>query len=351
MEIISSKISREVLYSSIESDIETIRYKVKVSENIPIAIERRRLPGESGKAFIFAVHGFAQNRHTWHLPQISFANYLAANGYEFISIDLRGTGLSRDLGAPPPVSLEDYRADVIGTLNFVLRKIVEGAPLFLFGHSLGGIVCFTVAPEFKRSLSGVVSFCAPYRFKEAFYLKFIPPYLLEKAAEVFESQADAPFHTRRFARHLAENLNLYNNPFFTLPFSSWETSNMEDDMLKSRLSEGFDTTSGPILAALVRFAVKNRIQIDGDGAPYDENFERLNLPLYICAADNDKLAPKETVEPAYANSLSEDKTYRLFGGHRDKASFGHIDIILGKASPKIVWPEILDWLDNRSGGG
>lgn len=349
MKTVSYSSSSEVIYPGHNCQITTKSYKIIAEDGAPIAVEHRSCVSESEpKAFIFAIHGFAQNRHTWCLPQISFANYMASKGYDFLAVDLRGSGLSKDFGSPPPKSIDEYHNDCKRVISVIIENIVKNRPLFLIGHSLGGALAYSLAPHFEKALSGIATFSAPYRFKKAIHFKYIPNFTLSAMADFFEKRKKAPLHTKEIGWLLAKTSVLFNNAYINMPLWSWSGGNMTDGAIKSRLAEGFDTTSGAILAGIFRFAATNRLQ-NGDGTVfYDDEFEKLNLPLLVCEADNDKLVPPGVASPAYFRSESGDKLYRLFGKPNDNASFGHIDIILGIDAPEIVWPFFLDWLDAKT---
>src|ERR1700740_2557021 len=107
---------------------------------------RKRLSGAAGaggqgtRAPVLLVHGFGQNRYAWHLPSRSFANYLASAGYDVFNLDLRGHGRSRQLGAQPCTSAEDYVREDLPSAVDEVRALSGGRSVFLVGHSLGGIV-------------------------------------------------------------------------------------------------------------------------------------------------------------------------------------------------------------------
>ena len=63
-----------------------------------LALVRKRLPGLEPRAAVVLLHGFGQNRYTWHLDSRSFSAYLAGRGLDVFNLELRGHGRSRGLG-------------------------------------------------------------------------------------------------------------------------------------------------------------------------------------------------------------------------------------------------------------
>ena len=59
-----------------------------------IAIVRKRLPGSAGPRVVL-VHGFAQNRYSWHLSRRSLSAWLAGEGFDVLNLELPGHGNSR----------------------------------------------------------------------------------------------------------------------------------------------------------------------------------------------------------------------------------------------------------------
>ncbi len=97
------------------------------------------------------VHGLGEHsgRYT-HL-----ADFLNRNGYTLIAFDLRGHGKSPGIRGHTP-SFEAYMQDIDGILEEA-RKRHPQLPLFLYGHSLGGMLVLNYALRRKPQLSGVIA--------------------------------------------------------------------------------------------------------------------------------------------------------------------------------------------------
>lgn len=63
--------------------------------------------------------------------------------------------------------------------------------------------------------------------------------------------------------------------------------------------------------------------------------------LLCCAGSSDKLANPHSCEPLMDMVSSQDKTYKVFPG-------GHTGIVSGSAAPNHIWPQIAQWLVDRS---
>jgi len=97
------------------------------------------------------VHGFGEHsgRYTY------LVDALTAQGYAVCALDHRGHG--RSPGRRGHVDRwDDYREDIGGLLQ-LCRQAEPATPLFLFGHSLGGLMVLNYAIHAPAGLRGVVA--------------------------------------------------------------------------------------------------------------------------------------------------------------------------------------------------
>jgi alpha-beta hydrolase superfamily lysophospholipase len=87
---------------------------------------------EQPKALVCLVHGFAE--HMGRYTHV--AEYFNAQGYGLIGFDLRGHGQSGGRRGHTP-SYDDLIENIREMLALAAEKL-EGLPLFLYGHSMGG---------------------------------------------------------------------------------------------------------------------------------------------------------------------------------------------------------------------
>src|SRR5512140_3391315 len=134
--------------------------------HVPLAMVRKRLAANQGgtRAPVLLVHGFGQNRYAWHLPSRSLVNYLAREGFDVFNLDLRGHGRSRHLGARRSRGVEDYVHEDMPSAVDEVRALSGGRPVWLVGHSLGGLVSYAAAPALAGAVAGIASIGSPYHF-------------------------------------------------------------------------------------------------------------------------------------------------------------------------------------------
>jgi poly[(R)-3-hydroxyalkanoate] polymerase subunit PhaC len=310
---------------------------VVMSGQVPLAMVRKRVSStRETKAPVLLVHGFGQNRYAWHLPARSFANHLACAGFDVFNLDLRGHGRSRRLGSRPCRSVQDYVREDLPRAVEAVQRLSQGRPVWVVGHSLGGLVAYATAPTLDGAVGGIVSIGSPYHFTRgspmlgalALLFRAIKPAPLPNAALPL-----APLGlTMRTLRRFAES------PFYPLPVRGWHAGSCEPHVLEQHLRLAFDRAALAEMRDLFEWAAQRRF--GGRDLDYVERFERMDAPLLVIAGMNDDLAPPASVRPAFLRSASKDKTYRSL-------PLGHIDLLVGRDAPKTTWSLVTGWLEKR----
>ena len=102
-------------------------------------------------AMLAVIHG--QGEHSGRYQK--FADYFVSRGYAVYACDLRGHGQSD--GQHGHVDrFDDYNTDVRTLLDF-MQEDFPTSPIFLVGHSLGGLIVLNYAIRYPQSLTGVIS--------------------------------------------------------------------------------------------------------------------------------------------------------------------------------------------------
>ncbi|HEY8038393.1 MAG TPA: alpha/beta hydrolase [Polyangiaceae bacterium] len=320
-------------------EIRTFRKEIVVTgSRVPLAMVRKRLAGNDGtRAPVLLVHGFGQNRYAWHLPARSFANHLAASGFDVFNLDLRGHGRSRHFGARRAHGVQDYvREDLPAAIEEV-QALSGKRPVWIVGHSLGGLVAYAAAPQLAGAVAGIVSIGSPYHFTRGSLTLGAMTLLFRGLALWPLPNASLPLApvglTMRAFRRFAES------PFYVLPLRGWHAGSCEPHVLEQHLRLAFDRGALTEVRELFDWAVKRRF--GGDERDYVECFEKMDIPLLIVAGANDDLAPPASVRPGFTRSRARDKTYRVL-------PLGHIDLLVGRDAPLMTWSLVTGWLTKRA---
>lgn len=108
------------------------------------------IPSEGMKAMLGIIHGYAD--HGARYRHVMGA--LAEHGIGSVAIDLRGHG--RALGPRGFCERFDEFLDDAREARRLVEDRAKGAPMFLFGHSFGGLVASSSALESPGKLKGLV---------------------------------------------------------------------------------------------------------------------------------------------------------------------------------------------------
>lgn len=321
-----------------EERVELVK-DVVMTPSQQLGMIRKRLPSpHESKGTVMLVHGFAQNRYTWHLDGRSFSAYLAREGYDVFTVDLRGHGRSRRYSDALPRTVDEYVQEDIPIVVREALRISGAEKGFLIGHSMGGMISYAAAPALRDRLRGIVSIGSPFRFGLGnAFLRYVARVLATiRFTGIFDKNPLLPTHL--FGRHILGGFRpVFDLPVFPASAQGWKPGSMEPELLREYLGKSFEATAVQILFDI--FSGADRVTYGNpDGrVDYGIAFESLDLPLLVIAGTEDSLAPPASVKEAYRMSGSRDKTYREFPA-------GHIDLIHGREAPQTVWPLIRDWL-------
>ncbi len=109
------------------------------------------LPDAAPCAAVIIVHGFSDHCGRYdNLVEVLVSHHMAVYSY-----DLRGHGQSS--GKPGYVDhFDDYRQDT-RIFTGLVREQHPTLPLFLFGHSMGGLIALDQALHYPEGMSGVIA--------------------------------------------------------------------------------------------------------------------------------------------------------------------------------------------------
>lgn len=318
----------------------------------PLMMERRYSPSfQKTKGTVLLIHGFAQNRYSWHLKRRSMVNYLAIQGYDVFNIDLRGHGLSRKAGSSYPESLEQYVDHDLTTAVKEIRDLTGHKRVFIMGHSLGGALCYALASRIPEMIRGIVTFGGVYFFGKGnpiiyYTARFVSQ--LDQLTGGINTGAIRFVPLNIVGLLMAQFLPLLNSPrLYRIPITAWEPGSIEYMPLLERVVRGFDRTGINILRLMIRWAAEGVFESMDGSRDYARAFRNLNIPLLVITGNRDTLCTHDDAYPAFSESRSKDKTYKMFTRKDGNVIWGHIDLICGRKAPQFVWPYVSKWLEER----
>ena len=247
------------------------------------------------RAVVVIVHGF--NSHSGHYLWVG--EQFAANGLAVHALDLRGRGKSE--GDRYHVDkIEDYTEDV-DTLVEIAKARNPGLPIFLLGHSAGGVVSCVYALDHQAKLAGLIC--------ESFAHELPAP--------------DIALAVLKGLSHVVPNahvLKLDNNSFSRDPKV---VEALNNDPFVADEKQPIET-----VAAMLR----------GDERLKRE-FSRITLPVLILHGTEDKVTKPSGSQHFYEMAGAVDKTLKLYEGHYHD--------LLNDIDKQIVMADIRHWIDAR----
>ncbi|MET0239461.1 MAG: lysophospholipase [Sphingobium sp.] len=252
-------------------------------------------PARAPRAIVAICHGL--NSHSGHY--IWPAEQMVAAGFAVYALDLRGRGRSE--GERFHVeSIEDYVSDLDGLIDLALSR--EGAvPVYLLGHSAGGVTSCVYTLEHQEKLAGLI--CESFAFQVP-----APDFALSVIKGI--SHVVPHLHV----------LTLKNEDFSRDPEV---VARLNADPLIAQESQPTQT-----VAALVR--ADERLERD---------FPSITLPVLIIHGTADKATKPSGSQFFYDNAGSTDKSLTFYEGH-----FHDLLSDVGRGQ---VLLDIIDWMNDR----
>ncbi len=332
-----------VVRQRVDGDLEVDLHKevLRVDAPVPLTVVRKHPVDGPTRPPVMLVHGFAQNRYSWHTSRRSMSAWLASRGWDTWNVELRGHGRSRADGQAGAEAFDDYVLDV--------RLAAAAMPdrAFWVGHSLGGAALYAAAAEAgargEALPRGVVGIGALYSFARA-------NWMLRLLGQVTHGFRDAPWmsalqvRTRLFGKLLARLYGVSDVAGYGFPISGWWPGSIEPDILSERLHAGMDWTSVKVWQEMARWAATGVFE-------WDQAWNQTDVPLLVIAGDEDHLMPPADARVAFDRSGSSDKTWLLLDDWHHEVHWGHLDLVLGRLAPRHVWQPIEQWMAARADGG
>lgn len=252
-------------------------------------------PNGKSRGVVIIVPGF--NAHSGYYSWT--ADQFTANGLAVYALDLRGRGKS-DGERFYVNKFDDYLSDVSKFLEIVKSK-EPGLPVFLLGHSAGGVVSCLYTLDNQDKLDGLIC--------ESFAFQVPAP---DFALAVFKGLSHVAPH--------AHVLHLKNELFSRDPKA---VEAMNNDPLIAHETQPTQT-----LAEMVR--ADERLK---------KAFNQFTLPLLILHGTEDKATKPSGSQMFYDFASSEDKTIKLYeGAYHD---------LLNDTDKEIVMKDIQNWIDEH----
>jgi pimeloyl-ACP methyl ester carboxylesterase len=341
--------------TAVINDGQTVKYYRKIHEvttkdGMNLIMTQKSPVGKKPVAYAMLVHGLGQNRYSWTLTNRSMENFLIDKGFSTFNIELRGHGLSRANGSDYPQSFETYLNYDMPAFIEAIYDITGGEKFFYIGHSLGGSISYCVGAKFQDKLAGIISIGGPFQMAQGNrLLKAVARagVTLGKLYPFPKLQPDV-FYIDYIGILTAMGLkDFMDHNWYRIPLQLWYPGSIEEDILTERLTKAFDRTSFNVVKFFFKWGAKGKFISSDGNIDFEEHIKDLTIPILFVNGDCDYAVPLEAVKEAYEKCGSGDKIFKVFGNKKSNIHWGHCDLICGKHAPKITWPYMLDWMNER----
>ena len=301
---------------------------------------------------VILCHGILANRRFFELEgESSLPAVLARAGFDVWLVDLRGR---HDGGAPPAPAgglfgKYDYdvdtfmRDDMDALLAYVIAR--TGAPdVAWVGHSLGGMIAYArLGTMGDPRIGALVTVGSPGLFAPASHhmlrlyelsraLSFLPTLPVESAAWI-DGELGLPLAPGLLTDTIFQPENIPRATYRTL-----EEVAVNDPSL-------------PELRQLVR-GMRGGDYVSADGrVSYTAALSAIRTPSLVIVGRADELADPLVGRAVFERLGSSDKEL-VIAGKADGfgVDFGHVDLLVGPAARREVYPRIVRWLEAHDGG-
>lgn len=310
---------------------------VYTADKVPIIIYYYE--HECPKGIVLLIHGFAQNRYTWEVGDRSFPKFLQESGYDVAVVELRGHGATRDRGSPYANSLADHLLyDVPAAVRYCRSK-VSGRPVFLCGHSIGGLFAMFHALKHAHSIKGVVALATPARLETSIALPIM--LVTPMAVPLLRRFACYAMPLDKVGKLSSVMVRLFGERAIPAFLRPWSDGELPPELLQLRLTEGFDRTGFGVVSELLTWISTCQLHIESVTQDLIRDLQALSVPLLSIASDSDPLCPWETSTATLPISYPEHTSIRV-------SRLGHCDLVVGSEAPRLVWEPIVRWLQHTA---
>jgi len=259
--------------------------------------ERRWLPSGEPRAEVMLVHGIIEHGGRY----VPTAEALARRGYAVAVMDLRGHGKS-DGPRCWVRSFEEYVDDLDGFFDRTVRR-AQGKPVFVLGHSLGGLIAVLWCIRCQPKLNGLILSGPALQIRHRLF-----PWLRRLAvvgSMLFPRLRMVRLGGRRISRDPAIVAQFHDDP---LVFHG-------------------------------RIPVRTGAEILRAGGLVQAAFKQVRAPLLILHGAADRVAAIEASQKLVQRAAATDKTLRLYPELYHE--------VLNEPEKERVLADLIQWIDQR----
>ncbi|MGI8507359.1 MAG: alpha/beta fold hydrolase [Solirubrobacteraceae bacterium] len=274
-------------------------------------------------------------------PGNSLIEYLLGEGFDVFLVDW-GSPDEEDAD----MGLDEYVCD---ELHWAIRETLRASgadELTLMGWCIGATLCAMYCgldSESETAIRNLALLTMPIDARDSTYAKWIgdPEFDVDSVAEQWQV---VPGGAVDFANKMLKPVT----NFFTTYRRLWQ--GIQDGEARRGAYQPMakwvgdnPNFPGRAWAQWIRMMYRDGTLVAGEARLRDRRVDlhRIDQNVLVVTAGADHIAPRNGTMPIFDLVSSEDVT------HIDRPG-GHIGLIAGSAARKEIWPEIADWLRERS---
>ena len=251
---------------------------------------------QNAEALVIITHGFAEHMGRYDY----FSESLKKKGFSVLRYDLRGHGANDDRGYLR--DFDDYVYDLKELTTYVKQK-AEGAPVFLLGHSMGGLITALYSSRYTDGVRAVI--------------------LSGPSTGRLPSAMGYNKGVMKALKTLAGRVTL-NNPI--------------NEGICSDPQVFRDYASDQMVLHKATLSLYYEFLFHGTDS-LNDYVEEFSLPCLICHGEMDPIVPKELSKSFFEKIASEDKELRIYEG------LFH-EILNEKIRDQVIY-DMVDWIKSR----
>lgn len=272
------------------------------------------------------------------MPGVSLVEFLLKNGYDVFLIDWQPPGPEDKY-----LSLEDYAQTFIAEAIANVDRITGESEVSLIGYCMGGTLSTIYTASFRNEgVRNLVCFTTPVDLQEmGMFTKttdkehFDVDRLVDSIGNIPPNMVVQGFMMADPGTKPASQINLWRN--------MWDSEWVEN----FRKYDRWANDMLPLAGEYFRDTVKDLVWENGlytgklvvGGKP--TKLKNITVPFFHAQAKHDSLVPPAASRPFVQLVGSKDKTELVLNG-------GHVSLVCGPNAVSRLWPQLDDWLSERS---
>ena len=284
--------------------------------------------------------GLIQNRFSFEAPTRSLPAFLMRRG--FCIYVLEPHGRHRHASGPRADRLQDVLSEDV--VPQVSELLVRHRQVSWVGHSLGGLIGLLLPENVSNRLTSMVTVGTPLLpAMGAFGFRGVDRLVAATSRRLHRRHVPLP--GKWVGRAFRVFQPAMNFPGARYPLQIYAPGSMHPADLGFFLKNSWAQDSFGVVCDLIELLLHEGDA--PDGLPLGERLRALVPPLLVIGGDLDGLAPPKAVKALFERAGSPEKSLRMFGRREHGVRFGHMDLLIGKAAPRTVWPAIADFLQKH----